>query len=156
MLQRGEMRQLPPCAQRRALGPLILPPTWFIPHGDGPAALTCHPASCSHPSWANRASRAQTSLNPDRLGQNHIYWSFAVGFLEQSVMISCRNHSSRCTSTGQAAFRLSRHYVLAGWGWRGHAEQVCWHAVLLLAREIILSSTGSSGFRRGRNPMCLL
>ena len=97
------------CPETGSRPPLILPPTWFTPHGDGPVALTCHPASCSHPSWANRASRAQTSLNPDCLGRNHIYWSFAVSLLEQSVMISCRNHSSRYTSTGQAAFRLSRH-----------------------------------------------
>ena len=125
------MRQLPPCAQRLALGPLILPPTWFIPHGDGPVALTHHPASCSHPS---RASRAQTSLNPDRLGPNHIYWSFAVGFLEQSIMISFRNHSSRYTSTWAGSIQIKPPLHL------GRTRMESAHRTGLLTRGAFVSS----------------
>ena len=154
------MTRLPPCAQGPSPCPLILSPTWFIPHGDSTAALTLirHPApSCFHPSWDDGGSREQTSLNPDPLGAKPYYLSrghFRCFFKSSPLWFLAETTLVGTLASGLEAFRLSHHNIWVGWGPRVHTEQVCWHAGLLSDWEIILSSTASSGFRRGKNPMC--
>lgn len=106
-LQNGKMRQLPPYAQRPSLCRLILPhihpPAWFIFHGGSTAAPTLmhHQATSCLPSWAEGASRARPPLTLTLKGQVLLLVQrpFAVVFLEQPVMISCRNLSGRFIST---------------------------------------------------------